>query len=183
MSNDLYSIPLRTIDGRETTLADWQNSVILVVNVASQCGLTKQYEGLEALYETYKARGFAVLGFPSNEFAGQEPGNDEEIQTFCRGTFGVQFPMFSKIEVNGMGRHPLYRLLIQAQLQALRPDGSEFYERRISQGQGPAHAEDILWNFEKFLINRQGQVIQRFSPDMTPDDTMIVDAITRALAE
>ncbi|AUH00452.1 glutathione peroxidase [Prodigiosinella confusarubida] len=183
MSNDLYSIPLRTIDGRETTLADWQNSVILVVNVASQCGLTKQYEGLEALYETYKARGFVVLGFPSNEFAGQEPGSDEEIQTFCRGTFGVQFPMFSKIEVNGMGRHPLYRLLIEAQPQALRPDDSEFYERRISRGQGPAHAEDILWNFEKFLINRQGQVIQRFSPDMTPDDTMIVNAITRALAE
>lgn len=183
MSNDLYTIPLQTIDGRAATLGDWRNQVLLVVNVASQCGLTTQYEGLEKLYETYRERGFAVLGFPSNEFAGQEPGSNEEIQTFCRGTFGVQFPMFGKIEVNGAGRHPLYRALIQAQPAALRPQGSEFYERRVSKGQAPANPADILWNFEKFLINRQGQVIARFAPDMTPDDDAIVAAIEQALAQ
>ncbi|ACS85423.1 glutathione peroxidase [Musicola paradisiaca] len=183
MSNDLYAIPLQTIDGRATTLDSWQNNVMLIVNVASQCGLTKQYEALENLYETYRDRGFVVLGFPSNEFAGQEPGSNEEILAFCRGTFGVQFPMFGKIDVNGAGRHPLYQALIAAQPEAVRPAGSEFYERRVSRGQAPAHREDILWNFEKFLINRRGKVIARFSPDMTPDDGVLVKVIEQVLAQ
>lgn len=183
MSNEIYAIPLKTITGEETTLEVYQGKVALIVNVASQCGLTKQYDALEKIYETYRDQEFVVLGFPSNEFAGQEPGSDEEIQAFCRGTFGVQFPMFSKIEVNGANRHPLYQLLIREQPKATGSMLSGFYARLVNKGRKPAHPEDILWNFEKFLINRQGQVIQRFSPDLTPDDATIIKAIEEALAK
>lgn len=183
MSNALYDIALKTIDGKETTFGAYQGQVALVVNVASKCGLTKQYDALEKLYETYRGQGFAVLGFPSNEFAGQEPGSDEEIQTFCRATFGVQFPMFSKIEVNGENRHPLYRLLIAAQPEAQVPPSNEFHERLLSKGRGPKHPEDILWNFEKFLIGRDGALIQRFAPDLSPDDARLTGAIEAALAQ
>lgn len=183
MSQSINAIPLQTIDNRATTLAEYQGDVLLVVNVASQCGLTEQYEGLEALYESYRDRGFAVLGFPSNEFLGQEPGSNEEILAFCRGTFGVQFPMFSKIEVNGANRHLLYQVLIAAKPEAVAPAGSEFKARRISKGQGPKQPGDILWNFEKFLIGRDGNVLARFAPDMKPQDPAIVTAIEQALAQ
>lgn len=183
MSNPIYAIPLQTIESQSTTLDAYAGKVLLVVNVASECGLTKQYEGLEALYETWREQGFAVLGFPSNEFLGQEPGNNEEILAFCRGTFGVQFPMFAKIEVNGEGRHPLYRQLIAAQPQAVAPQGSGFLERMSSKGRAPKQTGDILWNFEKFLIGRDGTVIQRFSPDMTPEDPLVSEAIKQALAK
>lgn len=183
MSNPIYAIPLQTIENQSTTLNAYVGKVLLVVNVASECGLTKQYEGLEKLYETWREQGFAVLGFPSNEFLGQEPGSNEEILAFCRGTFGVQFPMFAKIEVNGEGRHPLYRELIAAQPQAVAPEGSGFLERMSSKGRAPKHTGDILWNFEKFLIGRDGQVIQRFSPDMTPEDPLVSEAIKQALAK
>ncbi len=183
MSNDIYAIPLTTINGEATTLGAYQGQVALIVNVASKCGLTKQYDALEKLYENYRDRGFVVLGFPSNEFAGQEPGSDAEIQEFCRATFGVQFPMFSKIEVNGEQRHPLYRHLISVQPKAKGNLLSGFYERLLNKGRAPKHPEDILWNFEKFLIGRNGQVIQRFSPDIAPDDKMIVNAIDAAVAE
>lgn len=183
MSNPIYAIPLQTIENQSTTLNAYAGKVLLVVNVASECGLTKQYEGLEKLYETWREQGFAVLGFPSNEFLGQEPGSNEEILEFCRGTFGVQFPMFAKIEVNGEGRHPLYRELIAAQPQAVVPEGSGFLERMSSKGRAPKHTGDILWNFEKFLIGRDGQVIQRFSPDMTPEDPQVSEAIKQALAK
>ncbi|MFV8868930.1 glutathione peroxidase [Serratia fonticola] len=183
MSNPIYAIPLQTIENQSTTLNAYAGKVLLVVNVASECGLTKQYEGLEKLYETWREQGFAVLGFPSNEFLGQEPGSNEEILAFCRGTFGVQFPMFAKIEVNGDGRHPLYRELIAAQPQAVAPEGSGFLERMSSKGRAPKHTGDILWNFEKFLIGRDGQVIQRFSPDMTPEDPLVSEAIKQALAK
>ncbi|HHQ6600779.1 glutathione peroxidase [Serratia fonticola] len=183
MSNPIYAIPLQTIENQSTTLNAYAGKVLLVVNVASECGLTKQYEGLEKLYETWREQGFAVLGFPSNEFLGQEPGSNEEILEFCRGTFGVQFPMFAKIEVNGDGRHPLYRELIAAQPQAVAPEGSGFLERMSSKGRAPKHTGDILWNFEKFLIGRDGQVIQRFSPDMTPEDPQVSEAIKQALAK
>ncbi|CAI1646517.1 glutathione peroxidase [Serratia fonticola] len=183
MSNPIYAIPLQTIENQSTTLHAYAGKVLLVVNVASECGLTKQYEGLEKLYETWREQGFAVLGFPSNEFLGQEPGSNEEILAFCRGTFGVQFPMFAKIEVNGDGRHPLYRELIAAQPQAVAPEGSGFLERMSSKGRAPKHTGDILWNFEKFLIGRDGQVIQRFSPDMTPEDPQVSEAIKQALAK
>lgn len=183
MSNPIYATPLQTIENQSTTLDAYAGKVLLVVNVASECGLTKQYEGLETLYETWREQGFAVLGFPSNEFLGQEPGSNEEILAFCRGTFGVQFPMFAKIEVNGEGRHPLYRQLIAAQPQAVAPEGSGFLERMSSKGRAPKHTGDILWNFEKFLIGRDGTVIQRFSPDMTPEDPLVSAAIEQALAK
>ncbi|MFC3395300.1 glutathione peroxidase [Brenneria rubrifaciens] len=183
MSNEIYAIPLNTIEGAAATLETYRGNVALIVNVASQCGLTKQYDALEKIYETYRDKGFVVLGFPSNEFAGQEPGSDEEIQAFCRGTFGVQFPMFSKIEVNGANRHPLYQVLIREQPKASGSMLSGFYARLVNKGRKPAHPEDILWNFEKFLINRQGQVIRRFAPDLTPDDSMIIEAIEEALAK
>ncbi|CAI1524048.1 Glutathione peroxidase homolog BsaA [Serratia fonticola] len=183
MSNPIYAIPLQTIENQSTTLNAYAGKVLLVVNVASECGLTKQYEGLEKLYETWREQGFAVLGFPSNEFLGQEPGSNEEILAFCRGTFGVQFPMFAKIEVNGEGRHSLYRELIAAQPQAVAPEGSGFLERMSSKGRAPKHTGDILWNFEKFLIGRDGTVIQRFSPDMTPEDPQVSEAIKQALAK
>ncbi|MFN3068361.1 glutathione peroxidase [Serratia sp. J2] len=183
MSNPIYAIPLQTIENQSTTLNAYAGKVLLVVNVASECGLTKQYEGLEKLYETWREQGFAVLGFPSNEFLGQEPGSNEEILAFCRGTFGVQFPMFAKIEVNGEGRHPLYRELIAAQPKAVAPEGSGFLERMSSKGRAPKHTGDILWNFEKFLIGRDGTVIQRFSPDMTPEDPQVSEAIKQALAK
>ncbi len=182
MSKPIYNLPLQTIENQATTLGNYQDKVLLVVNVASECGLTKQYEGLEALYETYRDRGLEVLGFPSNEFLGQEPGSNEEILAFCRGIFGVQFPMFAKIEVNGEGRHPLYQALIAAQPEAVAPEGSEFLARMTSKGRAPKHTGDILWNFEKFLIARDGTVIQRFSPDTTPEDPALVAAVKQALA-
>ncbi|CNI29038.1 glutathione peroxidase [Yersinia pekkanenii] len=182
MSNPIYSIAVKTIESQSVQLEKYKGSVLLVVNVASQCGLTKQYEGLENLYKTYHQQGFEVLGFPSNEFAGQEPGSDEEIQAFCRGTFGIEFPMFSKIEVNGPQRHPLYQQLIAAKPIALAPEGSEFYQRLASKGREPKQPGDILWNFEKFLVSRDGVVLERFAPDMTPEDPILISAISQALA-
>lgn len=183
MSNAIFGLPLTTINGETTTLGAYKGSVLLVVNVASQCGLTKQYEGLETLYQTRHEQGFEVLGFPCNEFGAQEPGTEEEIQNFCTTNFGVKFPMFSKIEVNGENRHPLYKALIAACPQAVKPQGSEFYQRLASKGREPKQAGDILWNFEKFLIGRDGTVIQRFAPDMTPEDPLLTEAIALALAK
>ena len=183
MQQDILNTAVTTLDGEDTTLARYQGSVLLVVNVASNCGLTPQYEQLEALQQRLEAKGFSVLGFPCNQFLGQEPGSAEEIKTFCSTTYGVTFPMFAKIDVNGEQRHPLYCKLIAAAPDAVAPEGSGFYERMASKGRAPQTPGDILWNFEKFLIGRDGQVIQRFSPDMTPDDAQLVTAIERALAQ
>ncbi|MBL7259711.1 glutathione peroxidase [Paractinoplanes lichenicola] len=152
----IQEIPLKTITGEDATLGDYAGQVLLVVNVASKCGLTPQYEGLEKLHEQLSEQGFAVLGFPANDFAGQEPGTDEEIAEFCRSTYSVQFPMFSKISVLGADRHPLYDEL--------------------------AGDQDVQWNFEKFLISRTGEVAARFSPRVTPDDAELTAAIDRELA-
>lgn len=179
----IYQTGLTTLDGNETTLQAWQDKVLLVVNVASRCGLTPQYEQLESLHKAFHSRGFSVLGFPCNQFLEQEPGSNEEIKTFCSTTYGVTFPMFDKTEVNGEQRHPLYQQLVAAQPEAERPEGSGFLERMISKGRAPEAPGDILWNFEKFLINRQGEVIARFSPDMTPDDPLVLKRIEQALAE
>ncbi|ERL83706.1 hypothetical protein D910_00910 [Dendroctonus ponderosae] len=181
MSNAIYDTSLTTIDGKATKLGAFEGEVLLIVNVASQCGLTKQYEGLESLYQTWHDKGFEVLGFPCNEFGAQEPGTEEEIQTFCSTQFGVKFPMFSKIEVNGEGRHPLYKSLIAARPKAILPEGSEFYQLLASKGREPVKPENILWNFEKFLVGRDGKVIQRFAPDLTPEDPLLVDAVKKAL--
>lgn len=183
MSNNIFDISLKTIDGETTTLGEYKGSVLLVVNVASQCGLTKQYEGLEKIYQAWHEQGFEVLGFPCNEFGAQEPGTEDEIKTFCTTNFGVKFPMFSKIDVNGQNRHPLYSALIAARPEAVKPQDSGFYERLASKGRQPLKPENILWNFEKFLIGRDGAVIQRFAPDMTPEDPILVEAVKAALAK
>ncbi|MEU8815920.1 glutathione peroxidase [Actinoplanes sp. NPDC048796] len=158
----IQEIPVRTIDGETTSLGAYDGQVLLVVNVASKCGLTPQYDGLEKLHERFRDSGFSVLGFPANDFAGQEPGTDEEIAEFCRSTFDVQFPMFSKITVKGAGQHPLYQALTAARKH---DDGST----------------DVQWNFEKFLISRTGEVVGRFSPQVTPEDEALVAAVQKQL--
>jgi glutathione peroxidase len=145
-------------------LNQYKGKVVLIVNVASKCGLTGQYEGLEAMYEKYGDQGFVVLGFPANEFKGQEPGTDEEIAEFCKATYGVKFPMFSKIVVKGEGIHPLYQFL-------------------TSKETNPKFADDIKWNFEKFLVDRDGNVVKRFSPRVTPESADVVEAIEAELAK
>ncbi|HAZ3448297.1 TPA: glutathione peroxidase [Raoultella ornithinolytica] len=183
MQHDILNTEVTTIDGQKTTLADYAGRVLLIVNVASKCGLTPQYEQLETLQKDLEHDGLTVLGFPCNQFLGQEPGSEEEIKTFCSTTYGVTFPLFSKVDVNGEHRHPLYQKLVEAAPQAVAPEGSGFYERMASKGRAPANVGDILWNFEKFLLGKDGQVIQRFSPDMTPDDPLLVAAIKGALAK
>jgi glutathione peroxidase len=157
-----HDITLKTLDGQALPLAPFKNKVVLVVNVASKCGLTPQYAALENLYEQYKARGLCVLGLPCNQFAGQEPGSENEIQSFCELNYGVTFPLGEKLEVNGAHRHPLYRLLA---------------------GEGAEFPGDITWNFEKFLVGKNGAVIARFSPRTAPDDPAVIQAIEKALAQ
>lgn len=178
----LYNTQITTIDGQQQTLGDYAGKVLLVVNVASQCGLTPQYEQLEKLYQDKKDEGLVVLGFPCNQFRGQEPGSDEEIQAFCRSNYGVQFPLFSKIEVNGDGRHPLYRELISAQPESREQADSPLLAKLSEHGLLGDNPSDISWNFEKFLIDRNGAVVARFAPDMTVDLAEISDSIDRALA-
>ncbi len=182
MQNTLFDTEVTTIDGEVTSLKAYAGKVLLIVNVASQCGLTPQYEQLENLQKTWQEQGFTVLGFPCNQFLGQEPGSEEEIKTWCSTTWGVTFPMFSKIDVNGEARHPLYHQLIEAAPTAVAPADSGFYARMASKGRAPLYPDDILWNFEKFLVGRDGQVLQRFSPDMTPEDPVLVQRIKTALA-
>ena len=179
MSEPIYDIPVNRIDGSGTTLADHRGDVLLVVNVASKCGFTPQYEGLEKLFESYRDRGFQVLGFPSNDFLGQEPGTDDEIQAFCTTNFGVQFPMFSKIAVAGAAPHPLY-----AHLNAALPDaeGREALEESArSHNAEPPPRPEVIWNFEKFLVSRAGDVVGRFAPSIEPDAPELVEAIESAL--
>lgn len=161
-AGSLHDVPLRTLDGEDTSLAEFKGKAVLVVNVASNCGLTPQYEGLERLHEAYKDRGFSVLGFPSNQFAGQEPGSSEEIKTFCSTTYGVTFPLLEKADVNGEHRHPLFEHLTQV------PDAE-------------GKAGDVVWNFEKFLISPEGEVVARFRPLVTPEDDQLVQAVEAAL--
>jgi glutathione peroxidase len=181
MPDDIYEIPVRRIDGTETTLADYKDKALLIVNVASKCGLTPQYEGLENLYEKYRGSGFEVLGFPANNFLAQEPGTSEEIQEFCSSNYNVQFPLFEKISVKGDDRHPLYDLLTGARPEADVTDGDGFEERLKGYNQFREDATDILWNFEKFLIGRDGKVAARIAPDITAEDERVVAAVESAL--
>jgi len=158
----LWDAPIHTLQGAATRLADHRGKALLLVNVASKCGLTPQYTGLEALHEKRAARGFTVIGFPCNQFAGQEPGTAEQIQTFCATTYGVTFPLTEKIEVNGPGRHPIYQELTQ-----------------IADASG--YRGDIRWNFEKFVISADGKTITRFDPRTAPDDPALVAAVQAAL--
>jgi glutathione peroxidase len=159
---DIYGFSEKTIDGATQSLGDYRGKALLVVNVASRCGLTPQYDALQKLHAEYAARGFAVLGFPCNQFGGQEPGTEADVKTFCTTNYGVTFPMFSKIDVNGARRDPLYAWLTQ---QATRPDGPG----------------DIKWNFAKFVVDRSGQVIARFEPPTAPTAPEVRQAIERAL--
>jgi glutathione peroxidase len=181
MTTAIEQIPLATIDGNASSLGAYAGQVRLVVNVASRCGLTPQYAGLEALHEKYADRGFSVLGFPANEFGAQEPGSDAEIREFCTANYGVRFPMFSKIVVKGEGQHPLYRALTSARSEARTLDGSDLRQKLIGHGIQVGKPNEILWNFEKFLLDRDGNVIDRFSPDVPPDASIVVSAIEEAL--
>ena len=158
----IYDVPVKTLQGEETSLKEHANDAMLIVNVASKCGLTPQYEGLEKIHEQYKARGFTVVGVPCNQFMGQEPGTADEIAEFCSTTYGVTFPLTEKIEVNGAGRHPIYR-----ELTAVADAGG--------------HKGDIRWNFEKFVVSADGTKIARFDPEIAPDDPAVVAAIEAGL--
>jgi glutathione peroxidase len=158
----IFDIPVKTLAGQDSSLGELAGKTLLVVNVASKCGLTPQYTALEKLHEQFAPRGFAVVGFPCNQFGGQEPGSAEEIAEFCSATYGVTFPMFEKIEVNGPGRHPIYASLTEV------PDAS-------------GEAGDIQWNFEKFLIRPDGTVAGRFRSRVTPDSAEVLVAIEASL--
>ena len=158
----IIDVPVKTLQGQDASLLDHKDEAILFVNVASKCGLTPQYEGLQRLQDTYGERGFTVLGVPCNQFMGQEPGTSEEIASFCSATYGVDFPMTEKVEVNGLGRHPLYAGLVTT------PDAT-------------GHSGDIRWNFEKFLVAPDGTVAARFSPQAEPDSDEVVQAIEKVI--
>jgi glutathione peroxidase len=160
-AESIYDLPLKDIDGKDTSLKPYQGKVMLIVNVASKCGFTPQYAALEALYQKYKDRGLVVLGFPCNQFGHQEPGTDVEIKQFCSSKYNVTFPMFDKIEVNGANRHPLYVLLA---------------------GKESPFAGDIGWNFTKFLVGRDGKILKRFNSPVKPDSPEVTTAIETALA-
>lgn len=156
---DFYDIPVRSIEGKDYSLEDYRGKVVLVVNTASECGFTPQYEGLEKLYEDHKDKGFILLGMPCNQFGGQEPGSDKEIKAFCERRYGVSFPLLTKADVKGPNRHPLYKFL----LEGLGMEGN------------------VGWNFEKFLVDRDGKVVRHFSSNVAPDDAELVKAIEKEL--
>jgi len=158
----IFDAPIHALDGRPTSLADQKGKVLLLVNVASKCGLTPQYEGLERIHERFADRGFSVLGFPCNQFLGQEPGSPAEIAEFCSTTYGVTFPLYEKIEVNGEGRHPIYAALTGI------PDAA-------------GEAGDVKWNFEKFLVSPSGEVVARFRPQVEPEAPEVLAAIEEHL--
>ena len=161
-AGSIHDISLKDIDGKDTSLKAYQGKVVLVVNVASHCGFTPQYKGLEAVYQKYKDKGFAVLGFPCNQFGQQEPGTSDEIKQFCSSKYNVTFPLYSKIEVNGPNRHPLYVALA---------------------GKDSPFAGDIKWNFSKFLIGRDGKILKRFESAITPESPELTSAIDAALKQ
>ncbi len=177
---ELQDIAVDTIDGTPSSLGAYDGSVVLVVNVASKCGLTPQYEALEALYRKYQDDGLVVTGFPANNFAGQEPGTDEEIADFCNVNFDVSFPMFSKLSVTGDDQHPLYGALTTQAPEAVG-DKAEFRETLRGHGLDVTDDPEVLWNFEKFLVSRDGQVVARFAPSLAPDAPEVVAAIEAQL--
>jgi glutathione peroxidase len=183
MSASIYDIPVKKITGTDASLAEYKGEVLLVVNVASKCGLTPQYEGLEKLYEQYKGQGLVVAGFPANDFKAQEPGTNEEIQAFCTTNFGVKFPLYDKITVVGEHKHPLYAALIAAQPKAVSLGEVPFREKLKGYGIEANLEPEVLWNFEKFLVSRKGEVVERFAPDTQPDAPALVSAIEAELAK
>lgn len=160
----MYEFTMKDIDGNDVSLEKYKGNVVMLVNVASRCGLTPQYEGLQAIYDKYKDRGFTVLGFPANNFMGQEPGTEAEIKEFCSLNYNVGFPMFSKISVKGTDQHPLYRFLTHPETN-------------------PGFDGDITWNFEKFLADRDGKIVARFSPRTIPTDAEVIEKLEAALTK
>lgn len=183
MSKEIYEIPVTRIDGTETSLGEYEGKALLLVNVASKCGLTPQYEGLESLYKEYKDQGLEVLGFPANNFLAQEPGTEAEIQDFCQTNYDVTFPLFKKISVKGEDQHPLYSFLTEEKSEATISNGSEFEDKLKGFGQSRENASDVLWNFEKFLISKDGSVAARIAPDVTAQDERVVAAVVSELGK
>lgn len=182
MTENLYEIPVKTIDGAETNLGKYKDKVLLVVNVASKCGLTPQYEGLQKLYDDYHAQGFEVLGFPANNFMGQEPGTEEEIKDFCDTNFNVKFPLFSKISVKGEDQNPLYKYLTDTKPETDVNDGA-FEAKLKGYGSTRSAPNEVLWNFEKFLVSKNGDIVARFAPDVTAADERLIEKVEAELAK
>jgi glutathione peroxidase len=178
----IFDIPLQRLNGAPITLAEHAGQVMLIVNVASKCGLTPQYVGLEQMHVANAERGLRVLGFPCNDFGGQEPGTPEEIESFCQANYGVSFPMYGKLTVNSAPRHALYEHLIAAQPTATPSGSAVLHDTLDKHGLLPKQASDVMWNFEKFLVGRDGQVLGRFAPDVAPNAPALVAAIDAALA-
>ena len=181
VSSSIYDIPVAKIGGEPASLAEFKGKVLLVVNVASKCGLTPQYEGLENLYERFCGQGLVVAGFPANDFKEQEPGTESEIAQFCSLNYGVDFPMFSKITVVGADKHPLYAALIKAQPAAVSVNNPSWREKLTGWGVPTLEEPELLCNFEKFLVSRSGEVVKRFAPDTAPDAPELVAAIEAQL--
>lgn len=181
MSLSIHNISVQTIDGTQQTLNTYAGKVLLIVNTASKCGLTPQYQGLQKLYAEKQTQGLEILGFPSNDFLAQEPGSNAEIQEFCSLNYQVDFPLFAKIPVVGAAKHPLYAALTQAIPE--RIGEGPWYKDLQEYGLTPNEAPEVLWNFEKFLVNKQGEVVARFAPDLTADDPRIVAAINTELSK
>jgi glutathione peroxidase len=182
MATAIQEVPLKTIDGKDATLGGYAGKVLLAVNVASKCGLTPQYAALEETYRKYKDKGLVVLGFPANNFGAQEPGTEAEITDFCTTNFGVDFPMFAKISVKGEDQHPLYQKLTAEKPTKTYKDNS-FKEKLKGYGIDTGEEHEVTWNFEKFLIAKDGTVAGRFAPDIAPDDAIITSAIEAELAK
>ncbi len=184
---NLYDTPLETLGGQPTTLGEYRGKVLLLVNVASKCGFTPQYTGLETMFKKFQDRGLVILGFPANDFAGQEPGSNEEIAQFCSTEYPVSFPLFSKIAVTGPEKHPLYSMLIAKEPRRTSNNDelhTHLAEYAAAHGfPGPNELPEVLWNFEKFLVDRNGEVVARFNPDITPDDPKLMEAVEAALTE
>ena len=182
MSTAIDTIPFRRMDGSEATLADYRGQVLLLVNVASKCGLTPQYDGLEKLFEQYRDAGLTVIGFPANDFGDQEPGSNDEIAQFCSMTYGVAFPLAEKVSVKGPAQHLLYAALTAAEPTAQDPGQGAMRAKLAGYGITHGKPSDVLWNFEKFLVGRDGELAGRFNPDVTPDNPLLVAAIETELA-
>lgn len=182
MADEIYEIPVRKIDGAETNLGEYKDKVLLVVNVASKCGLTPQYAGLQKLYSDYQGKGFEILGFPANNFMGQEPGSETEIKDFCDTNYNVEFPLFSKISVKGDDQHELYKYLTSAKSETDVNDGG-LEENLKGYGHNRSTPGEVLWNFEKFLIGKNGETVARFAPDVAPDDARLIEKLEAELAK
>lgn len=179
---DISTIPLTRINGAADSLAAHKGKVLLIVNTASKCGLTPQYEGLEALFQEYKDKGLEILGFPANDFGAQEPGSNDEIVEFCQVNYGVSFPLFAKADVTGENTQPLYAALTEAKPEKTGP-AEEFREKLKGFGMTPTQDPEVLWNFEKFLVSKQGEVVGRFAPGVEPKAPELVAAIEAELAK